>query len=345
MVDERAFADGGGMASDRRPRSVGPIQRAYDLYGCTLGIVSRDATLAAFLDPILGPLICDPPTIRDWTISLVAVEAVDVPTDGSLVFEGELHAGLPAVIIEHGGRRSLIATGHFSVSLNPTARLAELRYVNDRAGALGGTASFWMLEYILATHAQYVLHGASVVDPRSDEIVVLFAPSGTGKTTTALAIARSGFQLASDDALVLSVRDNVPYIWGIPRQLKISQQTASLLPWLGPCLTKNWIDGEQTVVRDALASLITLSSPHPRRVGQVLVLLPPNDRDHVLMPIAKPDALITIARDNVRLAPGGVAPENATVFAALSMLIAAAPVAALSPGPDLSTLAPQIFGL
>src|SRR5688572_30032225 len=53
MVDERAFADGGGMASDRRPRSVGPIQRAYDLYGCTLGIVSRDATLAAFLDPIL----------------------------------------------------------------------------------------------------------------------------------------------------------------------------------------------------------------------------------------------------------------------------------------------------
>lgn len=325
--------------------SAVPIRRVYDLHGCALGVVGEDCAEVAFLDPILAPLRCDPSTACDWTISLVVVDTIEAPRGGSCLFEGALPEGLSVTVIENERSQRLVAPGHFAIELDRIAGIAELRYVKDRATAMGGTAAFWMLADILAAHAQHLLHGASVADPRSGEVIALFAPSGTGKTTTALALARSGFQLASDDALVLSVREQAPSIWGIPRHVKISRQTAAMLPWLAPCLTEAWVNGEQAVARDALAPLVTLAKPQPQRVGRVIVLGPPNDRDHVLTPMTKPDALAAIAHDNVRVAPKGVTPDAAAAFAALSTLIATTSVAELSPGPDPGTLATRLFGL
>lgn len=344
MTIERTLAgDEGATAPGKGPIPTTPIQRTYDLHGCTLGIVSEDRALAAFLDPILAPLLCHPSAACDWTISLVPVDTIGIPEGGVRLFEGALPEGLPAVITQHESRRSLTVGDHFAISLSLTTRMAELRYVNGRSEAMGGTAAFWMLGDILAAQSQHLLHGAAVVDPRSDEVIALFAPSGTGKTTTALALARSGLHLAADDALVLSVRQNVPLIWGIPRRLNVSRKTASMLSWLLPCLTENWIDGEQAIDRDALAALVTLARPEPRRVGRVIVLTPPNDHEHILTSMAKPDALTRIAHDNFRIAPGGVEPDKAAAFAALSTLIATTPVVTLSPGPELSTLATRVF--
>jgi hypothetical protein len=343
MAAERTFAgDGGATAPGEEPIPSAPIQRTYDLHGFTLGVLAEDPAAATFLDPILAPLICGPAAC-DWTISLVPVDTIGTPEGGSRLFVGALPEGLPAVITQHENRRSLIVGNHFAITLSLTAKAVELRYVNGRGDAMGGTAAFWMLGDILAAQSQHLLHGAAVVDPRSDEIIALFAPSGTGKTTTALALARAGMHLSADDALVLSVHQNVPLIWGVPRYLKVSRKTASMLPWLSPCLTENWTDGEQAIDRNALAGLVTLPRPEPRRVGRVIVLTPPNDRDHLLMPMAKPDALTRIAHDNFRIAPGGLEPDKAAAFAALSTLIATTPVVALSPGPEPSTLAIRVF--
>jgi hypothetical protein len=141
------------------------------------------------------------------------------------------------------------------------------------------------------------------------------------------------------------MRQNAPAIWGIPRQLKISRKTASMLRWLDPCLTESWIDSEQSVARNTLAPHVPLASPEPRRAGLVIILRSPNDRDHVMAPIAKPDALTAIAQDNVRVALKGVENDHAAAFAALSKLIATTPVVALSPGPDPDTLATRVFEL
>lgn len=321
------------------------FHRAYDLHGCTLGVFSDDGAETAFLDPILAPLSCDPPAACDWVVSLIGVGAIEMPQNGSHVFDGSLPEGLPAAIVAHERLRTLVVPGQFAIALDRVARTAELRYVKDQAAAMGGTASFWMLADVLATSSQYLLHGACVLDPISGDAIALFAPSGTGKTTTVLALARSGCQLASDDALALSVRPEVPSIWGIPRHVKVSRKTAAMLPWLVPCLTETWIDGEQAVARDALAALVTLASPQPRRVGRVIVLRPPNDRDHVLMPMTKPDALTAIAHDNFRVAAEGIGSDTTAAFAALSTLIATTPVIALSPGPDPGTLATRLFKL
>jgi hypothetical protein len=59
--------------------------------------------------------------------------------------------------------------------------------------------------------------------------------------------------------------------------------------------------------------------------------------------MTKPDALTRIAHDNLRIAPGGVEPDKAAAFAALSTLIATTTVVALSPGPEPSTLATRVF--
>jgi hypothetical protein len=344
MAVERKSADGGAIATVRASPAAA-AQRAYDLPGCAVSILSGDCAVAGFLDPILAPLTCEPPAVPDWTICLVDHDTTEMPESGARIFDGTLPEGLPAFIVDHDRVRSLVVPGHFAIKVDRIAKRAEHRYIKGKTAAMGGTAAFWMLGEILAANAQYLLHGAAAVDPRYGEVVALFAPSGTGKTTTVLALARSGFHFASDDAMVMSVREQTPTIWGVPRQAKISRQTAAMLPWLAPCLTQTWIDGEQAVARDALAPLVMLASPQPRRVRQVIVLRPPNERDHVLLPVTKPDALATIARDNVRVAPGGVGTDNAAAFAALSTLIATTPVTALSPGPDPSTLATRMFGL
>jgi hypothetical protein len=340
-----ASADGKALDLREEAMSSARIHRAYDLDGCMVGVFSNDRAATTFLDPILAPLSCDPPTVCDWEVSLTGVDAIEMPQSGSRVFDGSLPEGLPATIVEHERLRTLVVPGYCAIALDRAARTVELRFVKDQAAAIGGTASFWMLADILAASAQYLLHGAGVIDPRSGDAIALFAPSGTGKTTTVLALARSGFHLASDDALVLSVRRQMSTIWGIPRHVKISRQTAAMLPWLAPCLAETWIDGEQTVARDALAALVTLANPQPRRVGRVIVLRPPNDRDHLLMPMAKPDAVTAIARDNFRVTADGIASDTSAAFAALSTLIATTPVIALSPGPDPETLATRLFRL
>jgi hypothetical protein len=256
-----------------------------------------------------------------------------------------LPEGLAAVMVEHGGARSLIVPDHFAMHFLRLQRTTEIRYVPGRTGALDGTVAFWMLDDILAAHGQHLLHGASVVDPKSDEAILIFAPSGTGKTTTALALARSGCHFDGDDAVVLSSDTAGCRSWAIPRRIKIDGRTAEMLPWLTPCLSDVWTEGEQTFARNSLSSLVTLSKPQQRRVRLVIVLTPPNDRAHRVTPISKPEALAAIATDNLRVTPSGIDPDKTAALAALTQLVAGIPVVALSVGPDLSSLSAGLLCL
>ena len=70
----------------------------------------------------------------------------------------------------------------------------------------------------------------------------------------------------------------------------------------------------------------------------------PNPNDHAITPIAKPDALMSIACDNLRIAPGGVDADNARALAALGALVARTPVVALSVGPNPGSLTRKHIG-
>jgi hypothetical protein len=321
------------------------VHRAYDLNGVMLAIAAAEERLAAFLDPILAPLSCTIPAACDWIASMSPVAEIEPPVGEDRIFEGPLPEGLPAIMIQKGDERVLVVPAHFAMSFQRNARKTEIRFVPGKESGLGGTAAFWLLDNVLAAHGRHLLHGALLVDPTTDKSIALWAPSGTGKSTTTLALARAGLHLAGDDALVLDASTRAGGLWAIPRKIKVHRQTAALLPWLGPILANSWTADEQALDLGALSPLVALATPKPRQAELLIALQPPNNNDHVVAAITKPEALVAIARDNLRTAPGGVDADDAAALAALAGLIARTRVISLSVGPNPSTLSRALLGL
>ena len=144
--------------------------------------------------------------------------------------------------------------------------------------------------------------------------------------------------------MVLDVSEEECGMWAVPRKLNIHKKTAALLPWLDPLLTGTWIDDEQAVEFGVLSRVVPCASPRRRRVGLVIVLTPPNQVGHAFKRIAKPEALTSIACDNLRVAPSGVDADNASALAALGKLVARTPVVSLSLGPDPASLNREDIG-
>jgi hypothetical protein len=332
-------------APDEREGNGRSIRRAYDLNGVTLAIVASEERYATFLEPILAPLRCATSVAHDWSALMLPASTICPPNGGLRIFDGSLPEGLPALMVEDGQGRILVVPDHFAMRFRRKSQTTEIHFVPGKEGALSGTAAFWMLDDLLAAHGRHLLHGALLVDPRTERSVVLFAPSGTGKTTTALALARSGFCLAGDDALVLDSSGDGHGLWAIPRRIKVDRKAATLLPWLGPVLTDSWVNDEQAFELDALSPVVTLATPRRRKVGLVIALMSPNPVGHSVVPAGKPETLAAIACDNLRIAPGGVDADNAATLAALARVIAATPVIKLSVGPDPGSLSRALIGL
>jgi hypothetical protein len=271
-------------------------------------------------------------------VSLTPVGAIAAPAIGRPIFDGTLPEGLHAIMVECRQERTLVVPDHFAMIFRRAARATEIRFVPGQEDGLGKTAAYWMLGDLLAALGRHLLHGASLVDAASGQSIAIFAPSGTGKTTTALALARAGFHLAGDDALVLQRDGDACHLWALPRKINVGRRTATLLPWLAPVLSDAWTDDEQQVEIAALSPVIKLAIPQPRPVKLVIVLTAPNGTAHAVSPVAKPDALVRIAADNLRIAPGGVDADNAAALAALTNLVASTRTIALSVGPDPASL-------
>lgn len=272
-------------------------------------------------------------------------KSIEAPKQGDCIFEGPLPEGLPSMMVELADRRILAAPGHFAVSFRRQERMTEIGYVAGKERALSGTAAFWILDDLLAANDRRLLHGGLVIDPACDKAIAVFAPSGTGKTTSVLALARAGLELGGDDALVLDANGDGCWIWAIPRRTKVHRRTAALLPWVAPMLTNAWRQDEQALALETLSTLVALAPPRRRRVALVVVLTPPNDEAHRLASLTKPEALSMLASDNLRLAPKGVDADAVATLATLAKLVASTPVVALSVGPDPTTLSRELLGL
>ncbi|MCC6888156.1 MAG: hypothetical protein IT536_06430 [Hyphomicrobiales bacterium] len=299
---------------------------------------------AAFLDDLLSPLRCVPPRRYDWLIELQPTSTVAVPDSGRRIFEGALPEGLPAVMLDSAGEQQLIVPDHLRMRFCRSQHRTAIDYVPGRETTLSGTAAFWFLGDMLVALGRHLLHGAMLVDPARDLAIALFAPSHTGKTTTALALAHAGYALAGDDALVLDADAQGCGLWAIPRMTKIHRRTAAMLPWLAPLLTDSGWKGEEQALRLAsLAPAVALAGHRRRKVGLMVALTVPNESGHRLSRIPRPEALAAIAHDNLRIAPGGVDADTRVALAALSRLVATVPVVALSVGPEPASLSGALF--
>jgi hypothetical protein len=312
-------------------------RRTYNLHGIVVQLDAVDEALAGFLEPILAPLRADEGA-ADWTVRIETVPAVSAaPVHIRPVWDGALPEGLPATLYDDGDRRIFVAPGHFTMVLRRGVRATDIEVAPAGRKALGGTAAFWLLDRVLVAFDHHLLHGACLVRSLPRGAVAVFAPSGTGKTTTSLALARAGLALAADDALVLRNTEGGSLLWGVPRRLRIHRKTAELMPWLAGGLAA-WQSDEQAIEREKLADVISIAGPELSLALGAIMLRPPNRSGHQIAQIAKTEAVSHIATDNVRRAPGGVEANAQAAFAAIAQFVARTPVIALSVGPDPASI-------
>ncbi|TGQ86986.1 serine kinase [Mesorhizobium sp. M00.F.Ca.ET.151.01.1.1] len=302
----------------------------YDLNGQVLGISAERAELWLDFDRMLAGLRVEGSTEADFRFDIADAEALDETPAGSLVFEGEIPDDGYCRMITHGASVHLVLPGRQTVEISEKG-WARLCIVPDSKAAW--TPSMLMLDAALDAGGQHMLHTAGLTLPGRDAVVLVHAPSGTGKTTTSLALATQGFGLCSDDAMILNVAGATPVAWGLPRHVKIHEKTARMIPQVAPCLGPSWDrNGEQAVSLEKLGGIVKIETPTARPVAALLHLARSADEETRLVPMARTDAMVALAMDNVRTGATGLLPLQKRRLATIGRLVSSVPTFTLEVG-------------
>jgi hypothetical protein len=322
------------------------IEEWFDLNGAALQITAEDGALLAPLLPYLRELKTEPGAHADFILSIGRNASQSPPDEAEVVFEGCLPERVHGRLLRnHAGASFLVVPGMLTLEIAPDARQARMAVQAGDEALIGGSAGLYLIAAVLAASGQHLLHAAGLRLPGAQGgAMLLFAPSGAGKTTAALALALNGFGLLTDDAAVVAPRSGAcrePHrVWGLPRALKVHRRTAAMLPNIGAMLPDRWNgDGEQVLTREALRSVADVCAARPLPLAAIGVLGPRASGPHAIRPIKRSEALVLLAADNVFRAPRGVLADDVCRFQSLSRIVADVPVCELSVGPDLSTLA------
>lgn len=318
----------------------------FDLNGSLLRIDAADPELLRPLLIYLDELQTDPRGPAAFTFIVERGSPMSEPASARLLFEGPLPEAPTSRLYAGVDNRSLIIPDRLSMEYSIPDRIARFRVAAGDENLVGGTAAIYAIHAALFATGQTLVHAAALRLPDRNEALVLFAPSGAGKTTTSLALALQGFGLLTDDATVLAAgsgsrgRTNV---WGLPRPPKVHQRTAQMLPAIGGLLGSKWTpEGEQSVSIEGLKSVIEVI---PGRAYPLCALVLLGERvtgPHRLRPMRKADLFMHFATDNVTRSPEGVLHEELSRFQKFIALVATTPAYQLNVGSDLSTLGEMV---
>lgn len=248
---------------------------------------------------------------------------------GSLVFEGEVPEDGSCRMFQDGEIIHLVFPDRQVLSIHGGEGRAEIHVRPDTR--ITWTTWMLVLDAALDAGGQHMLHTAGLTLPDCDAIVLIHAPSGTGKTTTSLALASQGFGICSDDAMI--VTGAKVSAWGLPRHVKIHQKTAEMLPFVSPCLGTVWdSNGEQAVSLERLREIVRVEDSSVRPVIAVLHLARSPDSQSRLVAMARTDAMVALAADNVRTGMTGLLPLQKRRLSTIARLVTAVPTYTLEVG-------------
>lgn len=255
-----------------------------------------------------------------------------------MTWEGDFLEGRAGRVYETDAVEVIEVVDHGFVTIDRVANHAESVMKAGSEDAFSFTPLMNILDASLKAGGMNLLHGACLTVPDGSGALAICAPSGFGKTTTSLALARGGFGLMGDDASVITARGDGLQVWGLPRRLKVHRQTAAMLPWIGD-LPDTWNDeDEQPVTMESLRQVATIVDPCPVPLAAVVMLGARSDGDHQLAPLSKSEALVRIAQDNVSNSISGVKAWNQRYFETVAEMLRCAPVLELRAGRALDTL-------
>ena len=314
------------------------IVRKYDVHGMTLAVHANPPALLSLVDPFLGAFE-SPSASAQFTLSLSRGPVGERPAgkeNAPPEWEGMLPGAVPCASWRDNHVWHQVIPQRVHLTVDPARRTAQL-CVCAGAEAYGGLYGVVpvLMEFLGQTD-QHIVHAAGIEIPSSDSRgILLSAPSGYGKTTTALALTRGGMRLLADDAVVARASADAMSVWGLPRSCKVHRKTLELLPWLTE-LPMSDPGGEELTLR---LSAVSEADPHRTvAVRAIFFLSERNASRHKIAPLPKLTALTRLARENVRTMDPGTGGTGARAFQTMGELVRRCDTWLLSVGPRLETL-------
>ncbi|MDX8510763.1 serine kinase [Mesorhizobium captivum] len=303
----------------------------YDLNGQVIKVSAARAELWPSFDLMLGTMRVSEPVEPGFRINILETSALPETPEGKLAFDGEVPLDGHCRLVDGGDIVHLIFPGLQMASVHADEGWAEIRVHPD--SKVKWTLMMMVLDAALDASGQHMLHTAGLTLPGREALVLIHAPSGTGKSTTSMALASQGFGLCSDDVMILGTTPGGTAAWGMPRKVKIHRNTATMLPFLSPCLGDTWdAEGEQAVSLDRLGEIIRIEDARSRPVAALLHLARSADGQTRLTPMARTDAMVALATDNVRTGMTGLLPMQKRRMATIAALVKAVPTFTLEVG-------------
>jgi hypothetical protein len=310
-------------------------------------LVFEDHRLDRFVAPLLSELRQERAPSPHFTITFATSRQLHRPPSSCLIHDGPLGAGLttPGKIFARFAREWLVVDGLGSAEVDVETKSAFIRIAPDADALTASTIALFVIDVVLSSVNQHLLHGAALALPRRHGSIVLFAPSGAGKTTAALALAMAEFAILTDDALVLQRAQSFFAVWGLPRPMKVHWRTAQLLPPLQGILGPAWDhEGEQVLTREQYSKVGAVAVRANLPVTAIIILGERSNSAHESRPMSKADVALALAIDNIGLSRLGVLPRHVQKLEFVARMIASPGMqcARLHVGKPIETLGLEI---
>lgn len=308
-------------------------RRFYAVAGTVIAVSATNHTDLQNFDAILEGLQLAAPANPGFVIDIRETATLDEADIGSVAFEGQVAPDGLCRLSSNGEDTFLVFPGKQTLRVEPARKQATLSLSSGIRAC--STSLMQALEAALDAAGLTLLHMAGLVSPEGKDVVLVHAPSGTGKTTTSLALASRGFKLCSDDAMIIDVNSSAPVAWSFPRFAKASRRTVEMVPALSSLAGDFKSDDEELVVPlTKLSNFVAVSDHRARSVAAIIYLSRAVDGVSKLYDSSKADAIVALAADNVRTGKTGLLSLQRKRFSAITKLASSVPTFNLDIGTD-----------
>lgn len=264
--------------------------QAFRVFGHAVRLASNQPGVLAAAE-FSAPLYSDAPPVDAPPLEIqLVVRAAPQPL-----------APLPANLFSHAQYTGagdwlaiqLGAWGHCQVDLAAGRALAVLSpELAAQPEAVSRCLLNTVLNNLLTARGLSMLHATSLA--RGDRVLLLIAPHGTGKSTTALRLALAGYPLMSDSQVYLTARPEGLLLTGFPvGRVKLRRDMLPDFPQLRALLVPEEVRGEAKYTLDLRRlepALVRATAVAPERV-ELCLLTRHTGTDTTLRPAARADVL------------------------------------------------------
>jgi hypothetical protein len=183
-----------------------------DLAGVPVAFRATDATRAAAIRSVLGRM----PSSSSEPVAHFSFGSHRLPTPGRPADEHQAD-----VELWHDDDALSVACGP-TVGARVQSDQASLGGYSPNLSQLFNHVAPFMLASLLGPHGRFLLHGGAI--QRDGEAVLVLGDSGVGKSTLIFGALDAGWNVLSDDLVVIHSQASGPEVTGIPKSLAVPHE-------------------------------------------------------------------------------------------------------------------------